>query len=64
MQLPEPPLPNNTLVQRVDDVVSLASATAVALFEKDDTVQSLLQQADEGLYEAKRSGRNSIVITA
>ena len=64
MQLPEPPLPHTTLVRRVDDVVGLASATAVALFEKDDTVQSLLQQADEGLYEAQRSGPNSIVITA
>jgi len=46
------------VAQPLDVTVSIGVACSVSA---DDTAEALLKRADEGLYEAKRSGRNRVV---
>ena len=42
--------------------LSLTTSLGVALFERDDTVETLIARADRALYAAKDSGRNRTVM--
>ena len=44
------------------DKISVTLSIGVAVSQSpDDTAEDLLKQADEALYEAKRSGRNRVI---
>ncbi|ADD67657.1 diguanylate cyclase [Denitrovibrio acetiphilus DSM 12809] len=40
---------------------NVTASFGIALFEKDDTQESVIKRADERLYKAKQTGRNKIV---
>ena len=44
-----------------EDVGYKTSSFGVAQIEHADTVQSLIQRADEALYSAKNSGKNMVM---
>jgi two-component system cell cycle response regulator len=44
--------------ERIEVTVSIGVAATEG---RDETAETLLKRADEGLYEAKRSGRNRVV---
>lgn len=45
-----------------EPVGKVTASFGVALFRPDDSLQDWLQRADEALYEAKRSGRDRVVL--
>jgi two-component system cell cycle response regulator len=49
-------------IQGVDHAIEVTASIGVACSENgDDTAESVLKRADEGLYEAKRAGRNRVM---
>jgi diguanylate cyclase (GGDEF)-like protein len=54
-------LRNNIEKQEFDDVGYKTASFGVAQVEHGDTVQSLIQRADEALYSAKHSGKNMVM---
>jgi len=42
--------------------LALTASIGVAGFRSGETIAQLLQRADGGLYEAKRAGRNCVII--
>jgi len=54
-------LRNNIEKNEFEDVGYKTSSFGVAQIEHGDTVQSLIQRADEALYSAKNSGKNMVM---
>jgi len=53
---------NELIIPADDAVVEVTSSFGIAEWEIGDTPDSLLRRADLALYEAKRSGRNRVVV--
>jgi two-component system cell cycle response regulator len=50
------------VIQGVDHALEITASIGVACSESaEDTAESVLKRADEGLYEAKRAGRNRVM---
>ena len=50
------------IIRGVDHPLEITASIGVACSERsDDTAESVLKRADEGLYEAKRAGRNRVI---
>ena len=45
-----------------EEGVNVTCSFGVASLEKPDTKETLLKRADEALYEAKKTGRNKVVV--
>ena len=45
-----------------EPVGTVTASFGVALFRAEDSLQDWLQRADEALYDAKRSGRDRVVL--
>lgn len=53
----------NRVVLTDDKVVNITLSIGVAVFKRQNDIDTLLQQADFGLYQAKSSGRNTVVFS-
>jgi two-component system cell cycle response regulator len=50
------------IIRGLDHPLEITASIGVACSERpDDTAESVLKRADEGLYEAKRAGRNRVI---
>lgn len=52
---------NNPFKREGSDVV-LTVSLGIGLFREEDSIESLFQRADQGLYSAKQTGRNRVVL--
>ena len=50
-------------VTRVEPRYRITASIGIAQYRTGDTIQQTLERADRALYEAKRTGRNKIVVT-
>jgi two-component system cell cycle response regulator len=48
-------------IRGVEHAIEITASIGVACSEADDTAETLMKRADEGLYEAKRAGRNRVM---
>ena len=48
------------VVKEQNKVISVTASLGVASYQKNDTADSIVKRADEGLYKAKAAGRNKI----
>jgi len=44
------------------DVEQITASFGITLYQKNDTIKSLIKRADTALYEAKNKGRNKVII--
>ncbi len=45
-----------------DETIKITASFGVTQAKKDDTVESLIERADKALYEAKKTGKNKVVV--
>jgi len=55
---------NEKLVERLPDGRTVTVSIGVASCDKSGTYRELVEKADSALYQAKRSGKNRVVVTA
>ena len=51
-------------IRTQDDPIQVTCSIGVTVEGPDDTFEGMLERADQGLYEAKKSGRNQVVVLA